>query len=184
MRMIIALVAALQAAVASAPLISFDPHADFAHYRSYKWVFHSTPAGIDQNLYRQIRVAVDRSLASRGFVQSNDGEFAVAFTLGARENVHPSDYGHYAPYYRPDEAAAHKQWVNQQLAAGSIGDHMLAIDIYDSTSKHPVWHGVGAVPIAPDTRPAVVEHEVNDVLSLFPPKTVCASPPSEGRCAQ
>jgi hypothetical protein len=170
--------------VASAPLITFDPHADFNHYRSYKWVFHSPPGGMDQNLYRQIRVAVDRSLASRGFVQSNDGEFAVAFTVGARENVHPSDYGHYAPYYSPDGAAAHRQWINQELAARGIHDHMLAIDIYDSYSKQPVWHGVAPFTVAPDTRTAVVEHEVNDVLSLFPPSNACAGLPSaEGQCA-
>jgi hypothetical protein len=124
---------------------------------------------MDQNLYRQIRVAIDRSLRAHGFMQSNHGEFAVAFTLGPRENVHASDYGHYAPYYRGTNAAEHKAWINEERAALSTHEHTLAIDIYDAESKQPVWHGVAPVPIVPETRTAIVEHEVNDVLSLFPP---------------
>jgi Domain of unknown function (DUF4136) len=182
MRTIIALLAVLQAATASAPVASFDPETDFSHYRSYKWVFHSPPAGMDQNLYRHIRFAVDRSLAAHGFVRSDEGEFAVAFTLGPREQVHPSDYGHYAPYYSGDQAAAHSKWVNQELAGLGIQQHTLAIDIYDSYSKHPVWHGLAPVPIAPATRTAIVEHEVDDVLRLFPPKGACGAN-REGSCA-
>ena len=180
MRIIIALAAVMQAAAPSAPVVSFDPAADFHQFRSYNWVFVSTPSGMDQNLYRQIRHAVDESLGAHGFVQSKHGDFAVAFTLGPRENVHPSDFGHYAPYYSGEEAAAHKNWVNQELADLSTHEHTLAIDIYDSYAKHSVWHGVAPQPIEPGTRTAVIEHEVNDVVSLFPPKNVCAKDPNGG----
>jgi hypothetical protein len=179
----IALAAVLQAAP-SAPVVSFNPAADFSHFRSYNWVFSSPPGGMDPNLYRQIRHAVDESLSAHGFVQSKEGDFAVAFTLGPRENVHPSDFGHYAPYYSGEEAAAHKNWVNQELANLSTHEHTLAIDIYDGYSKHSVWHGVAPQPIIPETRTAIVEHEVNDVLSLFPPKDACAkAPDGEPNCA-
>ena len=173
MRILLALAAALQGAAAPAPVTSFDPSTNFSHYRTYQWVFASPPGGMDVNLYRQIRVAVDHSLGSHGFVRADHGDFAVAFTLGPRENVHSSDYGNYAAYYAAEEAAAHKNWVNQELADLSTHDHTLAIDIYDAYSKHSVWHGVAPVPIVPKTRTAVVEHEVYDVLSHFPPKNVC-----------
>jgi len=170
MRAFIALAAVFQTAAPSAPIVSFDPGTDFHQFRSYTWVYASTPSGMDQNLYRQIRHAVDESLGAHGFVRSEHGDFAVAFTLGPRENVHPADFGHYAPYYSGEEAAAHKKWINQELAELSTHEHTLAIDIYDNYSKHSVWHGVAPDPIVPTTRTAVVEHEVNDVLSLFPPK--------------
>ncbi|HVI80122.1 MAG TPA: DUF4136 domain-containing protein [Candidatus Acidoferrum sp.] len=183
MRSLIALVAALQMAP-SAPVVSFDPAADFHQLRSYNWVFVSTPSGMDQNLYWQIRHAVDQSLRAHGFVQSSHGDFAVAFTLGPRENVHPSDFGHYAPYYSGEEAAAHKHWVHQELADLSTHEYTLAIDFYDSYGKHSMWHGLATHPIAPGTRTAIIEHDVNDVVSLFPPKNVCAKNPNGAReCA-
>jgi hypothetical protein len=180
MRLILALVLTLAAAAPAAPVVVFDPGTDFSHFRSYTWVFKSPPGGMDPNLYRQIRVAVDHSLGAHGFVKSNDGDFAVAFTLGSRADVHPSDFGHYAPFYRDEEAAGHQQWINRELAQRSSHEHTLAIDIYNNQSKHSVWHGLAPVPIVPATRQAVVEHEVDDVLSLFPPKNVCAQAPSGG----
>jgi hypothetical protein len=184
MRILLALAAVLPAAAPSSPVTSFDPSTNFSHYRTYQWVFASPPGGMDVNLYRQIRVAVDHSLGAHGFVQADYGDFAVAFTLGPRENVHASDYGNYAPYYAAEEAAAHKAWVNQELAGLSTHEHSLAIDIYDANSKHSIWHGVAPIPIVPQTRAAVVEHEVYDVLSLFPPKNVCSATGTASNCAR
>ena len=170
MRIIFAAVLSMLAAAPASPVISYDPHAGFEHYLSYTWVFKSPPHGMDPNLYRQIRVSVDRSLRAHGFVQSEPGDFAVAFTVGPRGNVHPSDYGYYAPYYSGSEANAHQDWVNRELADRNSHGHTLAIDIYDASSKHAVWHGLAPAEIMPNTRQAIVEHEVNDVLSSFPPK--------------
>lgn len=170
MRLLLAL-AALLAAGPAAPIVAYDSAAHFDQYRSYSWIFKSAPGGMDPNIYRQVRAAVDRSLTSRGFVKSDYGDFAVAFTLGPRANVHASDYGHYAPYYGGDEAAGHQTWINRELSDRNSHEHTLAIDIYDNYSKHSVWHGVAPVPILPSTRQAIVEHEVDDVVSLFPPKS-------------
>jgi hypothetical protein len=153
-----------------APVVSYDPATDFSHYRSYSWVFSHTPANMDPTLYRQVRVAVERSLGAHGFVHSRPGDFAVAFTVGPRSKMHATDYGHYAFYYSPEEAAAHQHWVNRELANRSDHDDTLSIDIYDTHTKHSIWHGIAPIPIVPHTRQAIVEHEVNDVLSLFPPK--------------
>jgi hypothetical protein len=47
------------------------------------------------------------------------------------------------------------------------------------------WGTIGASAIAPQTRTAVIEHEVNDVVRLLPPKIVCAKDPNGGpECAQ
>jgi hypothetical protein len=117
-----------------------------------------------------VHVAVDRSLRAHGFVPSRPGDFAVAFTVGPRSKMHAGDYGHYAFYYSPSEAAAHQHWVNREMAHRSDRDDTLSIDIYDTHTKHSIWHGIAPVPVVAHTRQAIVEHEVNDVLSLFPPK--------------
>lgn len=170
MPLFLALALAVQSAAPPAPVVSYDPATDFTHYRSYTWVFTGPPGGMDPNLYRQVRVAVDRALAAEGFIQSDYGDFAVAFSVGPRANVHAADYGHFAPYYSGEEAAAHQNWVNRELSDRVSLDHTLAIDIYDAYSRHSVWHGLSPVPVVPQTRQGIVEHEVADVLSLFPPK--------------
>ena len=166
----VTLLAALLAGTPAAPVVSYYPGTDFSHYGTYSWVFTHTPANMDPTLYRQVRVAVDRTLGAHGYGHSSPGDFAVAFTVGPRARMHATDYGHYAFYYSPKEAAAHQSWVNHELADRSDHDDTLSIDIYDTHSKHSIWHGVAPVPIVPHTRQAIVEHEVNDVLSLFPPK--------------
>lgn len=172
MRADLAILFTLAAATPATPVVSYDPATNFGHYRSYSWAFNSMPGGMDPTLYRQVHVSIDHALGSHGFVKTNQNQsdFAVAFTVGPRAKVHPSDYGHYAFYYEPKEAAAHQNWVNNELAQQVDRNNTLAIDIYDAAGKHSVWHGLAAVPIVPHTRQAIVEHEVDEVLSLFPPK--------------
>ena len=78
--------------------------------------------------------------------------------------------------YSPEEAALHQAWVNRELAARSDHDDTLSIDIYDTQTKRSIWHGIAPVPIVPHTRQAVIEHEVNEVLRLFPPKKLAVGP--------
>jgi hypothetical protein len=166
----LAAAAALISGAPAAGVISYEPNADFRHYRSYEWVFPHAPANLDPTLYRQVRAAVDHSLQAQGFRHSQHGDLAVAFTLGRRSNMHPEDYGHYAFYYSPAEAATHRDWVNRELAERTDHDDLLSIDIYDAATKHSIWHGIAPVPIVSGTRQRVIEHEVDDVLSQFPPK--------------
>ncbi len=162
--------AALLAGAPPAPVVSYDPANDFTHYGSYSWVFLHPPANMDPTLYRQVHAAIDRSLRAHGFVRSEPTDFAVAFTVGQRTKMHASDYGHYAFYYSPAEAAGHQDWVNREIANRVNQDNTLTIDIYDARTRHSVWHGIALVPIVPQTRQAIIEHEVSDVLSQFPPK--------------
>ena len=170
MRLGLALMAASLAGAPPGPVISYDPGTNFGHFHSYSFVFPNPPANMDPTLYRQVRAAIDHSLGAHGFRPSSPGDFAVGFTVGPRAKMHASDYGHYAFYYSPEEAAAHQNWINRELSLSADRDDTLSIDIYDTYSKHSVWHGVASVPIVPHTRQAIVEHEVDDVLSLFPPR--------------
>jgi hypothetical protein len=170
MRAFLALLAAMTASAPAAPVVSYDPATNFDHYRNYSWVFPHPPANMDQTLYRQVHAAIDHSLGAHGFGKSSPGDFAVAFTVGPRSNMHASDFGNYAFYYSGDEAASHRNWVNSEMAQRVDHDDTLSIDIYDTATKHSIWHGIAAVPVVSNTRQGIIEHEVNDVLSLFPPR--------------
>jgi hypothetical protein len=170
MRLGLTLLAATLAGAPAAPVVSYEQGTDFDHYRSYSFVFPHAPANMDPTLYRQVRAAIDHSLGAHGFRHSRPGDFAVGFTVGPRAKMHASDYGHYAFYYSPEEAAAHQKWVNSEFSQQADHDDTLSIDIYDTYTKHSIWHGIAPVPIVPHTRQAIVEHEVDDVLSLFPPR--------------
>jgi hypothetical protein len=170
MHSVLVLLASLVTGAPQAPVVSYDVATDFSHYRNYSFVFPNPPANMDPALYRQVRGAIDHSLGAHGFRHSSPGDFAVAFTVGPRANVHATDYGHYAYYYSQAEAALHQKWVNRELADLTDKDDTLSIDIYDTYTKHSIWHGIVPAPIVAHTRQAVVEHEVDDVLSLFPPK--------------
>jgi hypothetical protein len=169
MRVGLALLASVVASAPAAPVISYDPATNFNHYRNYTWVFPHPPANVDQTLYRQVHVAIDRSLSAHGFGHSSPGDFAVAFTIGPRSNMHASDFGHYAFYYSGEEAAAHRNWINNELAERADRDDTLSIDIYDTATKHSIWHGIAPVPVVPNTRQGIIDHEVDDVLRQFPP---------------
>ena len=170
MRLGLALLATSLAGAPATPVVSYYPGTDFSHYRSYSFAFARPPANMDPTLYRGVRAAIDHSLGAHGFVRSSPGDFAVGFTVGPRAKMHASDYGHYAFYYGAAEAAAHQKWVNNQTSRQADHDDTLSIDIYDTYTKHSVWHGIAPVPIVPHTRQAIIEHEVDDVLSLFPPR--------------
>jgi len=171
MRLELALLAVLTAAApAAAPVVSYDPDTEFHHYRSYTWAFAHTPSNIDPTLYRQVRHSIDQSLEAHGFVHSPHADFAVGFTVGPRARMHASDFGHYAFYYSASEAASHQDWINRELAQRSDHDDTLSIDIYDTQTKSSVWHGIAPDPVVPHTRPSIVEHEVDAVVSLFPPR--------------
>jgi hypothetical protein len=170
MRLVLALIAVGLGSAPARPVVSYDAATDFSPYHSYSFVFSHQPANMDPTLYRRVRAAIDHSLAARGFVRSNPGDFAVGFTLGSRAKMHAWDYGHYAFYYSAEESAAHQNWVNRELSVRSDRDDTLSIDLYDTNTKHSIWHGIAPIPIAPNTRHAIIDHEVDDVLSLFPPK--------------
>ena len=170
MRLGLALLAASLASGPAIPVVSYDEQTDFSHYRSYSFVFPHAPANMDPSLYRQVRAAIDHSLGAHGFVHSRPGDFAIGFTVGPRAKMHASDYGHYAFYYGAGEAAAHQKWINSKSSLQADNDDRLSIDVYDTSTKHSIWHGVALAPIVLHTRQAIVEHEVDDVLRLFPPK--------------
>jgi hypothetical protein len=160
----------------------FYSEADFSSYRSFAWVDESplvrsasSRVEISPLSVRRVREAIERELAGKGFEQvvSRDGaDFAVAFTVGARDNIVRNDYPVYyrsrgpwlwrAPYYAP--------YINVEIYTEVEGT--LAIDIFDNATRQPVWHGWVSKRITgadlDDPLPAI-NAAVKAILRDFPP---------------
>lgn len=152
--------------------------ADFSSYRSFAWVAdspliraQSDRVEISELNVRRIREAIERDLAAKGFSQVADrgaADFAVSFTVGARDQIRIDDYPSYyrggwrwgPPYY----------WPNVDVYMYTEGT--LAIDIFDNSAREPVWHGwarkqvVGADITNPE---ATIDAAVAAILEDFPP---------------
>ncbi len=160
--------ALLTAACATTPKVTFDadPSANFAGYKTYSWAYTSAPQGVNPLLTQRVKTAVESTLASRGYTQAATGDFAIGFTLGSRDRVEVSSLGSYGPYFRPWGG-----WGGfNQVDVRNITDGTLTVDVYDSGSKAPVWHGTAIQEVSGSTASQEkVSAVVTAVLANFPP---------------
>lgn len=167
---LIALTLASVAGCSSTPQIDtdYDPAANFSGYRSYSWAYSAAPAGMNPLVYERVRASIDRSLAARGFSQGSPGDFAVAFTIGARDKVQVTDFGPYAPFY----GAYRWGWGGgfHQVDVSQYTEGTLAVDVYDVGTRKPVWHGTATQNVTPGrVDQAQIDTAVDSVLAKFPP---------------
>jgi hypothetical protein len=145
----------------------FDPATNFGGYHSYSWIYTATPQGMNPLLFERVRASINRSFAARGFAQATPGEFAVAFTIGRRDSVQITDFGAYGPSYRP------YAWGPgfHDIDVRQITDGTLVIDIYDTATRKPIWHGIATQQVDPNkVDQAVIDTAVDAVLAGFPPQ--------------
>ena len=149
----------------------FDPAAPFASYRTYSWLPSEAPRGMNPIMFRRVKDAIDRSLAARGYTQTDPGDFAITFTVGERDRLRANDYGWggwgrggwggwggWGPYY-PD------------VDVYTTTERSIIIDIYDAKTRAPAWHGVVKRESFSDRVDyARLDRAVDAVLAQFPPQ--------------
>jgi hypothetical protein len=165
------------ASCATGPSIrtDFDPEVNFSKYRTYSWVFTSPPEGMNPLLFERIKASVDRSLAARGFTRAEPGDFAVAFTLGRRDRIEVDDWGSFGRFYT-GWGWGPRPWgwgpVYRQVEVREVTEGSLAIDLFDSVTHRPIWHGVASQQINPRQAPnqAAIDRAIGEVIARFPPE--------------
>jgi hypothetical protein len=175
-------VVSLSALLASCATIRADSDyyeaADFSQYRSYVWMaesplIRSTSSRVEVSplAIRRIREAIERDLAEKDFEPAatrDAADFAVSFTVGARDMITLEDY---PPYYRgPWRWARPYYWPSVDVRMYTEG--MLAIDIFDNATREPVWHGWAHKTILRsdvDNPEAAIDAAVAAILADFPP---------------
>lgn len=148
----------------------YDQAHNFRTYKTFAWAGESpmTVLGttrVPQMLEPRIAREVRAELEAKGyrFVETlEQADFGVSFTVGSRSSTEviksPETFwvnqtnwrwgrAYYPAYRRPLAVTATPVTVTStEVRAYTEGT--LAIDIYDVTSKAPVWHGVGTKTIS------------------------------------
>jgi len=180
----------------------FDAQQDFSAYKTFSWAGSNPmtvygaapiPAGADT----VISQAIQSELEAKGFTYVKDesaADFAIGFTLGTRveqdvtttqiPKIYYSNRGNWRwgrPYY-PARGIGYSAVGGREVTeVSTYTEGTLAIDIYDTSRKAPVYHGAGKKTLhqssirGTSTRPNPLEAQqkireaVAKILEDFPP---------------
>jgi hypothetical protein len=155
----------------------YAPGTDFSNYRTFTWISDNPMIGsspmISPLTPGRIQLAIIDALKDKGIsfvTEQKSADFVVAFMVGTRQQVRV-DTTNYPVGYRGPYA-----WgvgFVQDVDVREFTQGRLAIDIFDTKSRQPVWHGYGSknVTEADQKNAAEVIHKaVAAILADFPPK--------------
>ena len=141
----VAIATACLGVIATAQSVSYnyDQTANFAEYRTYKWVNIQGAAAPDQLLDKDIKQAIDAQLAGKGLKKvDNDAQLLIAYQVSISQEkqitaYNSGGYWGYGPGWgrgwgAPSMSTATSSTIN-------IGN--LVLDMYDSAAKDLVWRG-------------------------------------------
>lgn len=191
MRALPVLAAFLLTACATTPSVrtDFDPAVNFQSYRTYHWAPVDVPRGMNPLMFRRVQAAIDQSLHARGYTQANPGDFTIGFTVGEKDRVEVHDYGWggYGGYGGWGPGWGWGGWGGggfggwgypygwgspySSIDVYNVTERSLVIDIYDTKTNLPVWHGVAKKDAyTDDVNYTKLDETIAAVLGRFPPQ--------------
>lgn len=152
---------------------NFDQAADFAKYKTYKWVDIKGAVHPDQIVDKQIRSTIDSQLAAKG-LSKTDGDKAelyISYQIAVSQEKQIDSYnmGGAGWGYGP-------RWGGgmQTATTSTINIGTLILDMYDPGTKQLVWRGRASKTIdanaKPDKRQKNLEKGMAKLLKNYPPK--------------
>jgi hypothetical protein len=154
----------------------FDREANFAAYRSFTWIaaepLMSAPPEVSPLASGRIQRAITATLQAEGYrYEANPAraDIAIGFTLGARDKVRVDTSTYPVGFRGPHRwGVAYYQDVDvRQYTQGR-----LAIDMFDTKLKRPVWHGYATKNLSSSDRKnaeQLILEAVTAILGGFPP---------------
>ena len=156
---------------------NFDQQANFANFKTYKWVVIKGATQLSELVDRQIKAAVDAELATKGLTKS-DSDTADLFIgyqagIGQEKEYTSFDTGWgYGPGYRGGWYGGGGGMTTGQTSTIYIGQ--LALDMYATSPKALVWRGAASKTLDPKAKPDKQEKNlqkaVAKLLKNYPPK--------------
>lgn len=148
----------------------YDSTVNFETYKTYSWLrqrVHETdaPAGKGNMGVSVVREAVDRELAAKGYVKTDDPnpDFKLAFHTNATDKIDVNIYG-YGPWRRP--------FYGRYANVDRYKEGTLILDIVDAAEKRLIWRGWGTSNLSDRSRAAEkISEVVAKMLEKFPPKS-------------
>jgi hypothetical protein len=150
---------------------NFDNEANFAKYKTYKWV--EIPGGVklDELIVRQLTSAMEAGLASKGLskVDADTADVYVGYQAAVTQERQIDMYGTGGFRMGPRWGGGMATATTTTLLIGSV-----SLDIYDVGTKQLVWRGVATKTIdqnaKPDKRQKNIQKGVTKLLKNYPPK--------------
>ena len=157
---------------------NFDQQANFAAYKTYKWVAIKGATPLSELVDRQIKAAVDAELATKGLTKSEsetaDLYIGYQAAVGQEKEYTSFDSGWgYGPgYYRGGWYGGGGGGITTgQTSTIYIGQ--LALDMYASSPHTLVWRGNASKTLDPKAKPDKQEKNlkkaVTKLLKNYPP---------------
>jgi hypothetical protein len=150
--------------------VNYVPGTDFSGYKSYKWVEIQGAEKPDQILDTQIKQAIDKALAAKGFTKAagDTADLAIGYQVALTQQQQWNTYGtggYGARRYGGGMGTATSTTIN-------IGT--VALDMYDASAKELVWKGQASKTVSnekdPEKRQKNIDKAMAKLLKDFPPK--------------
>jgi len=139
----------------STPTVSSDvtPGANFAAYQSFAFVNVVAPAGMDPVAFERIQQDVGTALTGKGYSPGAPGDMSIVLTLGAKDRTDVQTWGRFGG----------------QVSVYQYTEGKLAVDVFDTKTRQPLWHGQATETIHPENPdPAAINTAVASVMASFP----------------
>jgi hypothetical protein len=170
----------LLASFASAQDVSynFDQKADFAKFKTYKWVTIKDGEQPDELTAKMIAQAIETQLTAKGLtkVETGDADLLVGYQVAVNKEKEVTTFGTgygYGPGWGGRWYGGYGGGMTSATTA-TILIGSLALDMYDSTAKTLVWRGLASKQIdmkaSPEKRQKNLDKGAAKLLKNFPPK--------------
>jgi hypothetical protein len=174
---LVLLLASAGSALAQDVRYNFDKSANFAGFKTYKWVVLKGATPLSDLVDKQIKDAIDAELATKGLTKT-DGNTADLFVgyqgaVGQEKEYTSYDTGWgYGPgWYGGGWYGAGGGMTTGQTSTIYVGQ--LALDMYASSPRNLVWRGMASKTLDPKAKPDKQQKNltkaVAKVLKNYPP---------------
>jgi hypothetical protein len=169
---------AANAALAQDVRYNFDKTANFAAFRTYKWVAIKGAAQVSDLVDRQVKSAVDAELAKKGLSRTEDAgaDLYIGYQPGVSQEKEftsfDTGWGYGPGWHGGGWYGGAGGMTSGTTSTIYIGQ--LAIDMYASSPHTLVWRGVASKTLdteaKPDKQQKNLTKAVAKLLKNYPPK--------------
>jgi hypothetical protein len=172
------LLAGASSALAQDVRYNFDKSANFATFRTYKWVAIKGATQLSDLVDKQIKAAVETELATKGLtkVESDTADLFIGYQAAVGQEKEytsfDSGWGYGPGWYGGGWYGGGGGMTSGQTTTIYVGQ--LALDMYSPSPHALVWRGVVSKTIDSTAKPEKQEKNLRKsvvkVLKNYPPK--------------
>jgi hypothetical protein len=157
---------------------NFDKQANFASFKTYRWVTIKGATQLSDLADKQVKAAVDAELSKKGLTksESDTADLYIGYQAGiGQEKEYTSfdtGWGYGPGWYGGGWYGGGGGMTTGQTSTIYIGQ--LALDMYASSPKNLVWRGNASKTLDPKAKPEKqqknLEKAVAKMLKNYPPQ--------------